>query len=230
MIIVGSARCDENGKYVNGVAGDQTGKEVMEQNFYVHSKGWKILRPMTDSLANGLARAMQIACNNPNIGYDQIQRLDIITDGIESTRPTECDCSSLVRACLRYCGLEVNNFTTENESNILQRSGVFEYAGLYVSQNTTPIYNGDVLVTKTKGHTVVVTQGSPRPTIEYYPKYTGYSVSIVDALKAVGEEDTSMAHRKQIAFANGIIDGYKGTSIQNNTLLSKLKVGKLKKA
>ena len=32
----------------------------------------------------------------------------------------------------------------------------------YVSQAKTPIYNGDILVTKTKGHIVVVVSGHPR--------------------------------------------------------------------
>ena len=45
-ILVGSARHDENGKYVNGVIGDNlqkgiddTAGEVSMQNMYVHSKG-----------------------------------------------------------------------------------------------------------------------------------------------------------------------------------------------
>ena len=43
-IIIGSARHDENGKYSGGMVGDQTGKEVSTQNFYVSSKGWYIKR------------------------------------------------------------------------------------------------------------------------------------------------------------------------------------------
>ena len=34
-VMVGSARSDENGKLTGGISGDQTGREVMEQLFYV---------------------------------------------------------------------------------------------------------------------------------------------------------------------------------------------------
>ena len=61
----------------------------------------------------------------------------------------------------------------------------------------------------------------------YYKKYTGSSVSLVDALKAIGI-DSSMTNRKKIAKANGI-SNYTGTSSQNTKLLNLLKQGKLKK-
>jgi hypothetical protein len=106
-IIFGSARIDERGKLTGGKVGDskQSGSgndykgEVSMQKGYVHSKGWVILRPKTDDLANRLAYAMQIACNNKHLGYDQSNRLGVMTYGIDSTKDTECDCSSLVRAC-----------------------------------------------------------------------------------------------------------------------------------
>jgi hypothetical protein len=62
-----------------------------------------------------------------------------------------------------------------------------------------------------------------------YSKYTGTSTSIVTALKAVGETDTSYAHRSKIAAANKIA-GYKGTASQNTTMLTLLKQGNLVKA
>lgn len=61
----------------------------------------------------------------------------------------------------------------------------------------------------------------------YYKKYTGSSVSIVDALKAIGV-DSSMNNRKNIAKKNGI-GNYTGTASQNTKLLNLLKQGKLKK-
>ena len=63
--------------------------------------------------------------------------------------------------------------------------------------------------------------------VSYYPKYTGTSGSLVDALKAIGV-DSSLSNRRVIAKANGI-EGYKGTAPQNTKLLSLLKQGKLKK-
>ena len=62
---------------------------------------------------------------------------------------------------------------------------------------------------------------------DYYPKYTGTSNSISDALKSLGI-DNSKANRTAIASKNGI-PNYKGTSAQNIQLLTLLKQGKLLK-
>lgn len=159
-IIIGSARCDENGKYCGGKVGDQTGKEVSTQKFYVSSKGWYILRPKSISHANLLANKMLQACNNKNIGYDQSNRLGIIKYGILTSVKTECDCSSLVRQCIKEAiGKDVGNFTTSNEVDVLVNSGLFDKIS-YTSSTT--LYSGDILVTKTKGHTVIVVSGNNR--------------------------------------------------------------------
>ncbi len=70
---------------------------------------------------------------------------------------------------------------------------------------------------------------APKPTLQpqvsYYPRYTGGSVSIVDALQTIGV-DNSFANRQKIAAKNGIT-GYRGSADQNNRLLSLLKNGRL---
>ncbi len=68
---------------------------------------------------------------------------------------------------------------------------------------------------------------TPTPTPNYFPKYTGTSNSITDALKAVGVA-YSLDYRKSIAEANGI-QNYSGKSDQNIKMLNLLKQGKLKK-
>lgn len=62
----------------------------------------------------------------------------------------------------------------------------------------------------------------------YYPKYRGAGTSIVSALEAVGEKDTSFTHRRKIAIANHILD-YQGTVKQNLILVHLIKEGKLLK-
>ena len=172
-IYVGSARIDERGKYSGGTVGDQkqtsstndTVGEVSMQTFYAHSKGWYIFRPKDASVANAIASAMITACNNKNLGYDQSNRLGVIKYGVDTTTKTECDCSALVRACIiKATGKDVGNFTTATETTYLANSGLFENGIAYVNQSTTPVYNGDILVTKTKGHTVIVVSGNPRGT------------------------------------------------------------------
>lgn len=61
----------------------------------------------------------------------------------------------------------------------------------------------------------------------YYPKYTGKSNSLVDALKSL-KIDSSFINRGRIAKKNNI-SLYIGTSKQNNKLFELLKEGKLKK-
>ena len=64
--------------------------------------------------------------------------------------------------------------------------------------------------------------------VTYYPKYTGKSNSIVDALKSLGI-DSSFSHRKQIAALNGM-SSYSGTAAENTKMLSLLKKGLLVKS
>lgn len=227
-VIIGSARHDEHGNcYSGGKAGDQTGQEVSAQNFYNHSKGWHVLRAKDDRVAEKLAEAMKIACDNKNIGYDQSERYGIIKHGINTKVKTECDCSSLVRACIIYAsGKDVGDFNTSNERSVILKSGLFKDVGSYEQGDT--LYNGDILVTRTKGHTVIVVSGAKKSKGKYYPKYTGNSSSIVEALKSVGEDDVSKEHRAEIAKKNGF-SNFKFTSEENSKMLSLLKKGKLKK-
>lgn len=91
-IRIGSARHDENGKLTGGRPGNKTGTEVSMQNFYVHKKGWYVLRPKTKDMADKLAESMITACNNDNIGYCQGHRLGIVKYGINSKVKTEGFC------------------------------------------------------------------------------------------------------------------------------------------
>ena len=170
-IIVGSARGDERGKTKGGKAGDQKQTsstndmkgEVSMQNFYVHSKGWRVLRPKSVKHANDIAENMRRACNNPKIGYDQNQRLGTEKYGIDTKTLTETDCSALSRECIEDAtGVEIPNYTTANQEKVLEATGLFYDAFTFVSLTKTPIFNGDVLVTCRQGHTVIVVSGNPR--------------------------------------------------------------------
>lgn len=181
MSKVGSARRDENGKYVNGVPGDQDKLEVAEQTFYMHKKGWYALRPKSTIVANKLAQAMKDACNNQNIGYSQSDRYSVIsklrTYGTLANIKTVCnaDCSSLVRACCIEVGFDPGDFNTSTELTVLNRLNIFE--DKFAVTDSTKLCTGDILVTKTKGHTVIVTEGEPRTT-NLSPAYTlGIDVS-----------------------------------------------------
>ena len=170
-IMVSSARSDERGRYSGGKPGDQKQKsktndtrgEVSMQPMYTHRKGWIICRPKKVSHADAIADGGTRAANNPNIGYSQSDRLGVVKHGINTKVKTNADCSSLVRQAVREAtGKDPGNFTTANEANMLVTTGLFTKTA-YVNQSKTPVYNGDILVTKTKGHTVIVVSGNPRP-------------------------------------------------------------------
>ena len=165
-IIFGSARIDENGNISGGRAGDQTGNEVSMQVYYMHAKGWYALRPKSADVAAKMATSMINACNNDNIGYDQSNRnvVSMIKKyGSTAAIAEKCetDCGNQVRGCiLEATGKDVGDFYTGNEASVLEASGLFEKR--FSVSSSSQLYNGDVLVTKSKGHTVIVVSGRPR--------------------------------------------------------------------
>ena len=161
---IGSARIDENGKAKGGKAGDQTGREVSTQSWYRHSKGWRVFRAKDPAVAERIAQDMQWACDNSHIGYDQGQRLTLYDVakplGFNCRRvDTNCetDCSALVRVCCGYAGVTLPNFRTPTEPAALLDSGAFvELKGAKYTDSDKYLKRGDILVTRTQGHTVVV--------------------------------------------------------------------------
>ena len=191
-IIIGSARSDENKKYSGGKPGDQRqtstpdmSGEVSMQPWYVHKKGWTILRAKDPEIAENLADAMIRACNNSLLGYSQSDRYGVVKYGTMTTIPCNCDCSSLVRECVKEAtSKDPGDFNTSNEVATLIRTGLFiqiKYT------DGMQVYRGDIAVTCTKGHTGIICEGKSRLTITAYthtPSQFG-----VDVAKWQGEID-----------------------------------------
>ena len=161
MVKFGSARISENGS-VNGQRGDQTGREVMIQDGYIHKNGWRVLRAKNVNKAKGLALSMACACFIDNTGYSQADRYAVFFTGINSV-PTNADCSSLVAWCVRNTGItnfDVNGFYTGNEIERLLKTGEFNEVK-FVSLDE--LYTGDILVdAKGTSHTIIVVDGFSR--------------------------------------------------------------------
>ena len=187
--IIGSARSDENKNYSGGKPGDQRqgaaedmSGEVSLQPFYMHKKGWLILRPKDPEHAEKIAENMLRACNNKNIGYSKSDRYGVIKFGINTGTPCNADCSSLVRECVKEAtSKDPGDFNTGNEAQALMATGMFEKVEC---RSEDDVYRGDVLVTKTKGHTVIVTEGKSRIFKEKPPRRFG-----IDVAKWQGEID-----------------------------------------
>lgn len=114
--------------------------------------------------------------------------------------------------------LKPNTYTVvkgDNLTNIAKKfnTTVAELVRLNNIKNKNLIYVGQVLKLPNNSN--------------YFKRYTGNSVSIVDALKSLGEQ-SSYDYRSKIASINGI-KNYVGTNVQNDTLLNLLKQGKLLK-
>lgn len=163
-VLIGSARGDENGRAHGGRAGDQTGREVSTQNWYKHSKGWVVLRAKDPEKAAKIAQAMRAACDNPNIGYDQYQNQTLWNavkdkgyDPAKADEPCETDCARLVRVCCAHAGIVARDFYTATEVDRLMETGEFvKFTASKYTRQDDYLGAGDILVTKTKGHTVVV--------------------------------------------------------------------------
>lgn len=152
MIRVGSAR---------SASLDDAG-EVSEQDFYIHKLGWLVIHPKKKTHRHSLAILMRNACSNDNLRYSQAKRGEIYQRGTGSkVAPTYCDCSSLVTQIIRE-GMTNNmsNSTTTTIAHNAVLTGLFTCYD-YID-GKTQLWNGDILVTKTKGHVVIVTHGGKK--------------------------------------------------------------------
>jgi nucleoid-associated protein YgaU len=161
VVVIGHASIDERGKATGGKAGDNNGKEVCRANWYKHKKGWNVLRAKDAATAEKIAKAMEAACDNVFVGYNQYKRNTLYNaaakEGFDISKVDvlcDTDCSALVRVCCAYAGIAVADFTTGNEKKTLLKTGLF--TELNIGGSSDYLKRGDILVTKTKGHTVVV--------------------------------------------------------------------------
>lgn len=159
---IGHASIDERGKVSGGTAGDQTGREVYTRDWY--SKPWtSVIRPKSPTVAEKIAKAMEQACANNNIGYDQWQRTTLFTQAqacgwnlSKITTPCETDCSALVAVCVNAAGIPVSkDIYTGNEKSALLATGKFEaYTSSDYVGSSAKLKRGDILLASS--HTAIV--------------------------------------------------------------------------
>ena len=163
-VIIGSARIDENGNISGGSNRNNASIEVSTQEWYLHSKGWYVLRAKDSAVAEKIAKNMQYACDSKYIGYDQSQNNTLYNavkplgyDISKLNTYCETDCARLVRVCVLYAGVQVVDFYTGNLKSALLNTGKFTlFTGSDYCRSSKKLKRGDILVTRTKGHVVVV--------------------------------------------------------------------------
>ena len=173
-VLIGSARSS----YGNTTPGDQNGgREVSTEKYYVHSKGWYVLRAKDPENREKIAVAMERACANNNIGYSQPTRNTLYNnvkpfgfDPAKTTKAVNTDCSALVRVCVNFAGITVGDFITSNEVSTLMATGAFDkFTDDEHCKSSDHLLRGDILDTRTKGHTVVVLSNGAKSGTEVTP-------------------------------------------------------------
>ena len=132
---IGHAVGDERGQASGGNPGDQTKREVYEADWYLKSKEpWThVFRAKKKATRKKIAAAMEAACANDNIGYDQSQRTSLYKlakeNGwqLDKVGLCETDCSALVAVCVNAAGIAVSkDMYTGSEVKILSDTGKFD--------------------------------------------------------------------------------------------------------
>lgn len=175
MIKIAHASIDENKKAKNGKAGDQTKKEVCIRSWY--SKPWDyVIRFKDSAMREKVAVAMERACKNDNIGYDQNQRNTLLVksrafgyDPGAVTESCETDCSALVSLACMYAGVKEsalmvynNSATTHSLRSRLLATGLVDVfnASKYLNSDAY-LMRGDILL-KESSHVVVALENGSK--------------------------------------------------------------------
>lgn len=173
-IKIAHASISENGSIKNGKAGDQTGKEVCIRAWY--NKPWQyVIRFKDEAIREKVAYAMERACNNSAIGYDQNERNSLLTrarsvgyDPGKVTSKCETDCSALVTLACIYAGIAEsslvvsgNSATTSTLRNRLIKTGRVEvFSSSKYTKSDDYLLRGDILLKEGSHVVVAIENGS----------------------------------------------------------------------
>lgn len=170
-VMIGQASKDERGQYRGGTAGDQTGQEVCIRTWY--NRPWDtVLRWKNESVAKAFAEALKAICNSPKVGYDQNQRTTLWSEcekinwqitRLSQISACECDCSSLMAVCARFCGLSVSkDIWTGNLAAAFKATGQVEILkdSMYTTKSDY-LHVGDILL-NTQHHVAAVVSAPAR--------------------------------------------------------------------
>ena len=240
MVYIGGARTNENGTLEGGKAGDQTGKECMAEPWYKHDKGWYVIRAKDRSKAKLIARDMKAICDNDLIGYSYWEHCYGLYNeskpyGFDASKvktPCDTNCAKAVLVCVKYSGIDCKDFSTGDELDKLLATGQFEVfkdSAHCDAQNL--LQEGDILVTRTKGHTVVVlNDGKPMDKIKWsgsteycgnykvvggnanvreYPSLDSEALTVVDNGTKVFSDGIVAAHEDRLWY-HILLDGDEG--------------------
>lgn len=238
---IAHASIDENKHISGGKSGNQSGKEVCIRQWY--NKPWTVLLRHPDRIAREriatIAENLASPPTNALIGYNQDRRNTFhvvarkhnynLLEFINAQETCDTDCSAFVTCVCLFAGLKKLEYNGNAPTTSTMKS-VFKQAGFNVL--TDSIYmdgvnylsKGDILL-KPGSHVVICLDDGALYDNEnkYFPKYEGNSVSIADALKEMGIDNTRK-YRAKIYKAN-FVDKYTFSAKQNTAMMVLLRQG-----
>lgn len=232
---IGHASIDERGKASGGQAGDQTGREVFTRTWY--NKPWlKVIRPKSSIHAEKIAKAMEQACANNNIGYDQYQRTTLFSaaqkvkfDLSKVNTKVETDCSALVAVCVNAAGIPVSkDIYTGNEATALKNTGKFTILTdpKYLTSDKN-LKRGDILLGN--GHTAIVLSNGGNIKSGVQEAKQGGSASVRKAssrrLQTAMEKSNSVIGLYRVTASSLNLRTEAGTQGGEDTILASIKKG-----
>lgn len=164
-VLIGGASINEFGTLEGGKPGDQTGKEVYVQDWYLHSKGWVVIRAKNPTMRLKIAQDIRWGCANEWVGYSYWDHCYTLYneaakynfDYSKVKTPCETNCAKFVLGACKYAGSKVKDFNTGNEVAMFKETGEFDiFMDEKHCKSDKWLMEGDILVTASKGHTVVV--------------------------------------------------------------------------
>lgn len=212
-ILLAHAKSNEEGKTTGGKAGDQTKNEVCIQEYFAYS--WQyIYRAKDPKRAEYLAANAEIICANDNIGYDHNDRYSMYLlakaakyNFTKVTKPCCTDCSQMTATLINGSGVSISPYiATINMRDHMNQTGAFTEIP-FTDKNQ--LKRGDILLTVTKGHVVIITQGAsedPTPGPSVVPKYVCevYGLQLVDVKTAPDPKSANLKLYPHLAAGNWI--------------------------
>ncbi len=170
--MISNCGSDENGRYRNGKAGDQMGKEWKLCKWY--SRPWdKVFRFPYAEAANLIGEYAIQAAENDHIGYSQNDRYSFYRALSENnwdikSLSVDCnaDCSSGAMAILKAVGMELDilalvqirtDMTTRTATAALKKAGFQVLAGKDYTMSDLYLAKGDILLATGKHMAINVT-------------------------------------------------------------------------
>lgn len=232
-IKIAHASISENGSIKNGKAGDQTGKEVCIRAWY--NKPWQyVIRFKDEAIREKVAYAMERACNNSAIGYDQNERNSLLTrarsvgyDPGKVTSACETDCSALVSLACIYAGIPESSLvisgnsatTTTLRSRLIKTGKVEVFSSSKYTRSDNYLLRGDILL-KEGSHVVVALDNGNKAVA------TSPTTSITSTTNSFSTYTQTQFIKDVQSCTGSKVDGKAGNETLGNTVTLSISVNK----